>query len=88
MSKQTNIIKGDGASLSIAAASIIAKVYRDNLMNEYAVTYPQYGFEDHKGYGTKEHLAKINSLGPLPIHRKSFEPVKSLLLIKEKADNM
>jgi ribonuclease HII len=77
--KQTNIIKGDSRSISIAAASIIAKVYRDDLMTSYAERYPEYGFEKHKGYGTKLHKEAIYKYGPCEIHRKSFEPIKSLV---------
>ncbi len=66
------IIKGDALSYSIAAASILAKVYRDRLMREYDVIYPAYGFAKHKGYGTKEHIDAIRSVGPSPIHRRSF----------------
>jgi ribonuclease HII len=69
------IVKGDGKSLSIAAASIIAKVSRDRLMLEYAEKYPEYGFERHKGYGTKLHLEALCEHGPCPIHRRSFAPV-------------
>ena len=69
------IVKGDGKSLSIAAASIIAKVSRDRLMLEYAEKYPKYGFERHKGYGTKLHLEALCEHGPCPIHRRSFAPV-------------
>lgn len=66
------IKKGDALSYSIACASIIAKVYRDNLMDEYSKVYPQYGFEKHKGYGTKLHIQKILECGLSPIHRRSF----------------
>ena len=66
------IIKGDALSYSIAAASILAKVYRDRLMREYDIIYPAYGFAKHKGYGTKEHIDAIRSVGPSPIHRRSF----------------
>jgi len=66
------VIKGDGRSLSIAAASILAKVHRDRYMERIALEYPGYGFERHKGYGTEEHRRKIRELGPLPEHRKSF----------------
>ncbi len=69
------IVKGDGKSLSIAAASIIAKVSRDRLMLAYAAEYPEYGFERHKGYGTKLHLEALRAHGPCPIHRRSFAPV-------------
>ena len=70
--KQESIIKGDGKSFSIAAASIIAKVTRDQMMLEYDKSYPQYGFAQHKGYGTKSHYAALQQHGPCPIHRKSF----------------
>ncbi len=72
------IVKGDSLSLSIAAASIIAKVKRDHLMLEYAKVYPEYGFERHKGYGTKLHLAALREHGPTKIHRRSFAPVAQL----------
>jgi ribonuclease HII len=73
------IVKGDGKSLSIAAASIIAKVSRDRKMLELAQLYPEYGFEKHKGYGTKQHLAALEKHGPCSIHRRSFAPVSRLL---------
>lgn len=73
--EQTNIIKGDQKSISIAAASIIAKVTRDNLMIEYSNLYPNYLFNKHKGYLTKEHISLIYKYGPSPIHRKSFKPI-------------
>lgn len=72
------LVKGDSLSLSIAAASIIAKVERDRLMLEYAAIYPEYGFERHKGYGTAFHLAALKKHGPCPIHRHSFAPVAQL----------
>ncbi len=70
--EQTAIIKGDAKSISIAAASIIAKVTRDNMMKEYALEYPHYAFESNKGYGTKAHYQGINEHGITPIHRKTF----------------
>ena len=73
---QRTIKKGDSLSYSIAAASIIAKVTRDRLMVRYDEIYPGYGFAAHKGYGAASHLAAIASLGPSPIHRKSFRGVK------------
>ncbi|WP_141771840.1 ribonuclease HII [Rossellomorea aquimaris] len=73
---QESIIKGDSKSISIAAASVIAKVTRDNLMKEYAVQYPGYGFDQNAGYGTREHLEGLNLRGITPIHRRSFAPVK------------
>lgn len=72
------VIKGDRYSISIGAASIIAKHKRDLLMVEYHKKYPNYGFNKHKGYGTKVHVEAIKLHGPCPIHRMSFEPVKSL----------
>lgn len=77
-----SIIHGDALSASIAAASIIAKVTRDRLADKWASDYPGYGFEHNRGYGTKEHLAAIEKLGACPIHRKSFNPVKSMLADK------
>lgn len=70
--EQVPIIKGDAKSISIGAASIIAKVTRDRLMEEYDHIYPQYGFASNKGYGSAEHIAAIKEYGPTPIHRKSF----------------
>lgn len=67
-----SIIKGDAKCYSIAAASIIAKVTRDRIMREWDKIYPEYGFEQHKGYGTAKHIATIKEKGPCPIHRKSF----------------
>lgn len=69
---QVPIVKGDAKSLSIAAASIMAKVTRDHLMVEYDQIYPQYGFGKHKGYGTAAHIAALKEYGPCPIHRRSF----------------
>lgn len=76
---QEKIIKGDAKSISIAAASIIAKVTRDTIMKEMAVIYPGYGFERNAGYGTQEHLQGLKTFGVTPIHRQSFKPVKDLL---------
>jgi ribonuclease HII len=70
------IVQGDAQSLSIAAASVIAKVTRDRLMKELHEQYPQYGFAQHKGYGTREHCAALECHGPSPVHRRSFSPVK------------
>lgn len=74
------IVKGDGRSLSIAAASIIAKVTRDRLMREIDAEFPQYGFLRHQGYGTKEHLEALRVCGPCRHHRRSFQPVAQLTL--------
>ena len=75
---QTSIIKGDANSLSIAAASIVAKVTRDQMMEEFDKEYPGYDFAKNAGYGTAKHLAGLVQLGVTPIHRRSFEPVKSM----------
>jgi len=72
---QTAIVDGDCYSLSIAAASVIAKVTRDMMMREFCARFPDYCFSQHKGYGTELHLTKLHALGPCPIHRRSFEPV-------------
>ena len=66
------LVKGDLKSYTIGCASIIAKVYRDNLMTEMSILYPEYGFEKHKGYGTKTHIEKIKEIGPCKLHRKTF----------------
>ncbi|WP_027108417.1 ribonuclease HII [Lacticigenium naphthae] len=76
---QTKIIKGDAKSVSIAAASVIAKVTRDRMMEIYDLEYPGYGFATNAGYGTKEHLNQLQTAGVTPIHRKSFQPVKDLI---------
>ncbi|MGT2785520.1 ribonuclease HII [Streptococcus merionis] len=75
---QQSIIKGDANSLSIAAASIVAKVTRDQIMADYDSQYPGYGFAQNAGYGTKAHLEGLKTLGVTPIHRKTFEPIKSM----------
>ena len=74
-----SIIKGDTLSVSIAAASIVAKTARDAYMMEMDKLFPLYQFKNHKGYGTKEHLEALRLYGPTPIHRKSYEPIKSML---------
>lgn len=76
------IIKGDTKSLSIASASIVAKVTRDRIMERYHKKYPHYGFKKHKGYGTKAHRDALTKYGPSPIHRTTFRPVKNLLHIE------
>ena len=76
---QKAIVKGDRKIFAIACASIIAKVYRDKMMTRYAKRYPGYGFEKHKGYGTKYHQAQLTALGPCEMHRRSFAPVRKLL---------
>jgi ribonuclease HII len=74
---QISVPKGDMISLSIAAASILAKTKRDEILEKMDFQYPGYGFVHHKGYGTKTHLTALKSIGPTPEHRKSFEPLKS-----------
>lgn len=76
---QTSVIKGDAKSLTIAAASILAKTARDHYMDELHEQYPQYGFNQHAGYGTKQHLEAIEQYGPTEHHRKTFEPIKTIL---------
>ncbi|MDE3105313.1 MAG: ribonuclease HII [Acidobacteriota bacterium] len=73
---QTSLIHGDALSLSIAAASVVAKVYRDRLMEQLDRLHPGYGLAAHKGYGTARHLQALRALGPLPLHRHSFAPVR------------
>ncbi len=73
---QTALVKGDSRSYSIAAASVLAKVTRDRMMLEFDAKFPGYGFAVHKGYGTPQHLAAIEKLGPCPIHRMTFAPLK------------
>ena len=74
-----SIIKGDTQSISIAASSIIAKVYRDDLMKDFSKKYPEYLWEKNAGYGTKEHLLAIKKCGITPIHRKTFKPIHNIL---------
>ncbi len=75
---QQGLIHGDAISLSVAAASILAKVTRDRLMGELDAAYPGYGFAKHKGYGTPAHQAALRALGPCPVHRLSYAPVQSI----------
>ena len=77
--KEQSIIKGDNKSLSIAAASIIAKVHRDRLMKKLSIKFQDFGWEKNAGYGTKTHIENIHRLGPTMHHRKTFEPIKSLI---------
>jgi len=74
--RQTALVEGDARSYSVAAASVLAKVTRDRLMREYHAQFPEYGFADHKGYATAQHLAAIEKFGACPIHRKTFGPLK------------
>jgi ribonuclease HII len=78
--EQQAVIRGDGTSFSIAAASVLAKVYRDRLLVELDGTYPGYGLARHKGYGSPEHMAALDRLGPTPQHRKSYRPVAQAAL--------
>jgi ribonuclease HII len=77
------IVGGDAKSLSIAAASIIAKVTRDRMMHELDVRYPGYGFTSHKGYGTASHHTALQRLGPCPVHRMSFAPIAKLTISRQ-----
>lgn len=79
---QTSIIKGDANSVSIAAASVLAKTTRDMMMDGYSKEFPGYGFDKNKGYGTKKHLEALDNLGVTSIHRRTFEPVKSKIYQK------
>lgn len=83
---QSNIIKGDTLSASIAAASILAKVKRDEIMDKFSIIYPNYGFQKHKGYPTRMHLQNLNKYKPCKIHRKSYKPVKMAYLIQQSLD--
>ncbi len=74
-----SVVKGDGRSLSIAAASIIAKVERDRIMGELSIEFPGYGWEKNAGYGTKQHLEALGRLGVTPHHRRSFKPIHNIL---------
>jgi ribonuclease HII len=88
---QEAVIDGDAKVFSIAAASIIAKVTRDRIMDELDKKYPNYGFAKHAGYGTKMHMEAIKQFGPCPIHRQTFEPLKGMLkklTSKNQSDNM
>lgn len=77
--KSLSIKKGDRLSISIACASIIAKVHRDRIMEGLHRLYPEYGFMNHKGYGTVLHMTSLKKYGPSPVHRRSFEPIKGML---------
>lgn len=78
--EQQTVIRGDGTSFSIAAASVLAKVYRDRLLVKLDGTYPGYGLARHKGYGSPEHINALARLGPTPLHRKSYRPVAQAAL--------
>jgi ribonuclease HII len=84
----TPLVKGDARSYSIAGASVLAKVTRDRLMREYDRLYPGYGFAEHKGYGTPQHLAAIQAMGACPIHRRSFSPFRPVATALELFDNV
>jgi len=80
----TAIIRGDSLSLSIAAASVVAKVTRDAIMRELDAVYPHYGFAKHKGYGSAAHMQALLEFGPCPVHRRTFRPVREALEIRER----
>lgn len=80
---QTSLIKGDERSLTIAAASVLAKTARDRLLVELDSSYPRYGFAAHKGYATPAHLAALGEIGPCPVHRFSYSPVKSSVCVED-----
>ena len=84
---QTSIVGGDRSVYAIAAASIIAKVHRDALMQEVDQRYPGYGFSRHVGYATAAHLEALRRLGPCPVHRRSYAPVRALLGMKAGSDD-
>mgnify|MGYP000492397454 CR=1 FL=1 len=84
--KVEHIVDGDSKSLSIAAASILAKVHRDRIMRNYHKLYPQYGFNKHKGYGTSEHIKALIQYGPCEIHRKSYKPVEKIIKNNKKIE--
>lgn len=81
---ERTVVKGDQKSAAIMAASILAKVTRDRIMVDLHRIYPVYGFDGHKGYGSPQHMAALKEHGPSPIHRRSFEPVKSMVLAETK----
>lgn len=83
---QESIIKGDTKSIGIAAASILAKVKRDEIMEKFDVIYPGYGFKNHKGYPTKQHIEQLRKLKPCKIHRLSYKPVQDARLIQQRLD--
>lgn len=78
--RSRSVVRGDGTSLSIAAASILAKVTRDRIMLEWDIKHPEYGFKQHKGYGTHAHLEALRTHGPAPCHRRSFAPVRACMV--------
>lgn len=82
------IVGGDGRSLSIAAASIVAKVARDGIMSELDKLYPEYGFAGNKGYGSRAHIRALLEVGPCPVHRRSFRPVRELTDIRNRAEGL
>ncbi len=85
--RQVSMIEGDARSLSIAAASVIAKVARDEIMMDMDAEFPNYGFASHKGYGTKAHQSALRQFGPLPVHRSSYQPIQALLRGEEYIDD-
>jgi len=81
------VVKGDDRVSCISAASILAKVARDREMHSLATRYPEYGFDRHKGYGTREHIQALQRFGATPLHRRSFEPLRSRLAVEKEAGN-
>ncbi len=78
-----SIVRGDSLSISIASASIVAKVERDRILEKFDLIFPGYSFKKNKGYGTSEHISAIKQIGPSPIHRKTYEPVASMIETKQ-----
>ncbi len=82
---QRALVGGDGVCPSVSAASIVAKVVRDRMMHAWDEVYPEYGFAQNKGYGTRQHVAALNDFGPCPLHRFSFAPVQQRRLVDKRA---
>jgi ribonuclease HII len=85
---QKPVVQGDSTSLSIAAASVLAKVYRDRMLVELDAVYPGYGLARHKGYCSREHMEALTRLGPTPLHRKSYQPVAQRMLVFDQVDQL
>jgi ribonuclease HII len=85
---QQPVVQGDSTSLSIAAASVLAKVYRDRMLVELDAVYPGYGLARHKGYCSREHMEALTRLGPTPLHRKSYQPVAQRMLVFDQVDQL
>jgi ribonuclease HII len=85
---QQPVVQGDSTSLSIAAASVLAKVYRDRMLVELDAVYPGYGLARHKGYCSREHMEALTRLGPTPLHRKSYQPVAQRMLVFDQGEQL